>query len=213
MNYTVAPNSLTTARSGSILIGGIRVPIRQGANFLDVTQSTFFYEHIGKLSARGITVGCGDGKFCPQSPVTREQMAAFLIRALGITNPALPAQPTFADVPPENIFYPFIEELARRGITLGCGTDGQGNRIFCPTETVTREQTSAFIIRSLGTFEPPPPATQRFADVPPTNFFYAFIEEMAVREITLGCGPGVYCPGSPATREQMAAFLVRAFQL
>ena len=121
--------------------------------------------------------------------------------------------PTFGDVPPENIFYAFVEELARRGITQGCGSDSQGNRLYCPQSPVTREQMAAFVIRALGNFDPPTPAMQRFTDVPPANIFYAFIEEMAVRGITLGCGPGIYCPQSPVTREQMAAFLVRGFAL
>ena len=34
-----------------------------------------------------------------------------------------------------------------------------------------------------------------------------------VRQITLGCGAGVYCPSATVTRGQMAAFLVRAFGL
>ncbi|MEP7271906.1 MAG: choice-of-anchor V domain-containing protein [Acidobacteriota bacterium] len=213
LSYTVAPNPLGVARSGSILVGGLRVPVLQGATFVDVDQSSIFYEFIGKLSARGVTLGCGSGYFCPGSTVTREQMAAFIMRALGVFNPPAPAQPTFADVPPQSIFYPLIEEMARRGITLGCGTDAQGNRIFCPGAPVTREQVAAFVIRALGVFNPPTPAMQRFLDVPPTNVFYGFIEEMAVRNITLGCGPDIFCPDSPATREQMAAFIARAFQL
>jgi hypothetical protein len=54
---------------------------------------------------------------------------------------------------------------------------------------------------------------QRFLDVPPSNPFYGHIEEMAVRQITLGCGGGNYCPGLEVSRGQMAAFLVRAFNL
>jgi hypothetical protein len=59
------------------------------------------------------------------------------------------------------------------------------------------------------------PALQRFNDVPPTNLFYAHIEEMAVRTITSGCSasPPLYCPGQLVTRAQMAAFLVKAFNL
>src|SRR5207245_4970222 len=94
---------------------------------------------------------------------------------------------------------------------------GQGK--YCPGDNVTREQMAAVIIRALGDFNPPPPAQQRFADVPPENIFYAFIEEMAVRRITLGCGTDastgmpLYCPKDPVTREQMAAFLVRALNV
>jgi hypothetical protein len=78
---------------------------------------------------------------------------------------------------------------------------------------VTREQMAAFIIRSLGEFNPPTPAQQRFLDVPPSNPFYNFIDRMAVLNITAGCGGSNYCPTSAVTREQMAAFLVRAFNL
>jgi S-layer homology domain len=72
---------------------------------------------------------------------------------------------------------------------------------------------AAFMIRALGEFTPPPPPSQRFADVPPSNPFYAFIDRMAALQITLGCGNGNYCPSDNVTRGQMAAFLVRAFGL
>lgn len=213
INYTVDQNPLAIPRTGSILIGGISVPVVQGANFLDVDQNNIFYDHIGKLSGRGVTLGCGSDNYCPGAAVTREQMAAFIMRALGVFNPPTPAQPTFADVPAGNIFYSFIEEMARRGITQGCGTDQLGNRLYCPGLIVTREQMAAFLIRALGVLDPPTPGMQRFTDVPPSNIFYPFIEEMAKRNITLGCGPGIYCPQGTVTREQMAAFLVRAFNL
>jgi hypothetical protein len=213
LNYSVDANPLSTSRSGSILIDGIAVPVVQGAKFADVDVNNIFYNHIGKLSARGVTLGCGGGSYCPGSSVTREQMAAFITRALGVSNPTPPPFPTFVDVPQSNIFYGFVEELARRGITQGCGNDVNGNRLFCPSATVTREQMAAFMIRALGVVNPPTPAMQRFTDVPPTNIFYAFIEEMALRGITLGCGTDIYCPQSPVSREQMAAFLVRGFSL
>ena len=49
--------------------------------------------------------------------------------------------------------------------------------------------------------------------MPPTNPFYAFIEQMAVRGITSGCGGNSYCPDAYVTRGQMAVFLVKAFNL
>jgi hypothetical protein len=180
----------------------------QGAQFNDVPVSNTFFNEIGKLSARGVTLGCGNGDFCPDQPVTRGQMAAFIIRALGDFNPPAPSSQRFADVPPSNPFYAFIDELAARGITLGCG-----GADYCPDALVTRDQMAAFIIRALGDFSPPPPVNQRFNDVLPTNPFYGFIDEMAARGITQGCGGANYCPGSTVTRGQMAAFLVRAFGL
>ena len=111
------------------------------------------------------------------------------------------------------IFYRFIDRLAARGITVGCNPPL--NDQYCPSGTVTREQMSAFLMRALGEFNPPNPPFQRFADVPPTNIFYRFIERLAARGITVGCNPigTLYCPETVASREQMAAFLVRAFGL
>jgi exo-beta-1,3-glucanase (GH17 family) len=208
LSYRFTPTSLTFSNLGNNPTGNFVAS--PNAYFLDVPESHPFFTEIGKLAARGITLGCGNGNYCPAANVTREQMAAFIIRALGNFNPPTPASQRFADVPPSNIFYAFIEQMAVRQITLGCGG---GN--YCPTSLVTREQMAAFLIRALHApgYFPPAPAQQRFSDVPPWNPFYAHIEEMAVRQITLGCGGNSYCPTQNVTRGQMAAFLVRAFNL
>jgi len=208
VTYSVSSNTDPGIRSGTITIGGSVFTVYQAVDFNDVPQAHLFYTEISKIYARGITVGCGGGNYCPQQAVTREEMAAFVIRALGDFNPPPPAQQRFLDVPPSNSFYAFIDEMAARQITVGCGA---GN--YCPASPVTREQMAAFIIRALGEFNPPTPASQRFLDVPASNQFYNFIDRMAVLNITLGCGGGNYCPAQPVTRGEMAAFLVRAFNL
>ena len=48
-----------------------------------------------------------------------------------------------------------------------------------------------------------------FADVPVTSPFCRWIEELARRGVVSGCGGGNYCPTGPATREQMAVFVLR----
>ena len=57
-------------------------PAATGLVFLDVPASAFAAAWIEQLSMEGITGGCGGGNFCPSSPVTRAQMAIFLIRTL-----------------------------------------------------------------------------------------------------------------------------------
>ncbi len=210
ISFTVAPNNTSTGRIGQLFVGGQLFTVFQGALFNDVPVGHPFYTEINKISAHGITQGCGNNNFCPNDPVRREQMAAFIIRALGEFNPPPPAMQRFTDVPPESLFYNFIDRLAELGITQGCTAT-----TFCPTSGVTREQAAAFIIRALGEFNPPPPATQRFVDVPPTNPFYNFIDRLAELGITQGCStsPPMFCPASEMTRAQMAAFLVRAFDL
>ena len=48
--------------------------------FVDVPNSNPFHDDITLMADAGITLGCGDGKYCPSDFVTREQMAAFLNR-------------------------------------------------------------------------------------------------------------------------------------
>lgn len=212
INYSVSGNNGSSIRSGTITVGGSVFTVYQAVDFNDVPPTHLFYTEISKIYARGITVGCGGGNYCPDQAVTREQMAAFIVRALGEFNPPIPPSQRFNDVPPSNNFYPFIDRLAALQITLGCSSSPP---LYCPSSNVTREQMAAFIIRALGEFNPPDPPTQRFNDVPPSNIFYNFIDRMAVRGIAFGCSttPPLYCPSDSVTRAQMAAFLVRAFNL
>jgi hypothetical protein len=222
VNFSVANNPSASARSGTITVAGQTFTVLQGRDFADVPQTHPFYTEIGKLSARGITQGCGGGNFCPDSNTTREQMAIFIERALGIFSPpAGPATPTFGDVPNSgatDYSYEFIEDFVMRGITAGCAAGPP--RLYCPFANVTREQMAIFILRALGVFTPPVgPTTPSFQDVPnsgATDYSYEFIEELYRRGVTLGCAAGpprLYCPTATVTRAAMAVFLVRAFAL
>jgi hypothetical protein len=208
VSFRVEANQTGAPRSGTITVAGRIFTIFQGQAFADVPATDIFYSEIGRLSARGVTVGCGGGNYCPDQPVTREQMSAFLMRALGEFNPPPPAMQRFQDVLPTNFFYAFIDRLAVLGITLGCGPN-----IYCPADTVTREQMAAFLARALGSPAPPAPPSQAFADVPPTSYFFNYIDWLFTRGVTRGCNGSNYCPFNPVTRGEMAAFLVRAFGL
>ncbi len=59
----------------------------------------------------------------------------------------------------------------------------------------------------------PAPAAATFDDVPTTHPFFNEVQQLSKSGITLGCGNNNYCPDSPVTRGQMAAFLSRAFGL
>lgn len=210
VTFSVSPHQGNAPRTGSITVAGVDVTVRQGAHFNDVPSTHPFHTFIGQLSARGITLGCGGGNFCPHMNVTREQMAIFIERALGVFAPPVPGVQSFDDVPTGLMGYPFIEDFAQRGITLGCSTSPP---LYCPAATVTREQMAIFVMRALGIFDPPAPAFQSFQDVPMRSYAHRFIEAFYARGITAGCSAGFYCPGSSVTRGQMAVFLVRAFDL
>ena len=60
-------------------------PPPAAATFGDVPVSDAAFRYVEALAASGITGGCGGGNFCPNSPVTRRQMAIFLAKALGLS--------------------------------------------------------------------------------------------------------------------------------
>jgi hypothetical protein len=52
--------------------------------FGDVPVTDPAFQYIEALVASGVTAGCGGGNYCPNSPLTRRQMAVFLAKALGL---------------------------------------------------------------------------------------------------------------------------------
>ena len=117
---------------------------------------------------------------------------------------------SFSDVPRSGGFYRFIETLLHHGITAGCGPT-----TYCPLSGTTREQMAVFVLRTLDPALSPPPCVPPniFGDMPETNPFCRWIEELANRGIVTGCGGGNYCPTAPVTREQMGVFISATFAL
>ncbi|HVL99416.1 MAG TPA: S-layer homology domain-containing protein, partial [Egibacteraceae bacterium] len=54
-----------------------------GDRFSDIASSVH-RTAINTIASAGITRGCGDGRYCPNQPVKRAEMASFLARALGL---------------------------------------------------------------------------------------------------------------------------------
>jgi predicted RNA-binding protein with TRAM domain len=177
----------------------------EGDTFTD-DNGSIFEADIEWLAKSGITKGCNppdNDQFCPDDSVTRGQMAAFLVRALGLADPG---HVDFLD-DDGSIFEGDIERLAAAGITRGCNPPIDDR--FCPEDNVTRGQMAAFLVRALG-------LTDRgdvdFVD-DGGSIFEGDIERLATAGITFGCNPPAndrFCPGDPVTRGQMAAFLRRA---
>ncbi|HET8644160.1 MAG TPA: S-layer homology domain-containing protein [Vicinamibacteria bacterium] len=185
--------------------------VHVGRSFTDVPSTSAYYRFVETLMHRGVTGGCGNDNYCPGAYVTRAQLAAFLLAAKEGAGyaPQDCAAPVFADVPAASPFCRWIEELARRGVVAGCGG---GN--YCPDFAVNREQMAVFLLRTLDpALTPPACVVPVFADVPAASPFCRWIEELARRGISTGCGGGNFCPSGPVMREQMAVFLSLTFGL
>ncbi len=167
--------------------------------FADVPSSGTFTEDIAWVKEQGIALGCNlEGTlFCPDDLVIRGQMASFLSRALELPKAG---RDYFKD-DGQNTHEDNIDRLAEAGISNGCG-----DRIFCPDDYVSRGQTATFLVRALE-LEPIPGDV--FSDV--SGPHEPNINALAAAGITNGCDETRFCPKQPVTREEVAAFMHRAF--
>jgi hypothetical protein len=168
------------------------------SGFTDVAGH-FFEADITWLVEAGITKGCGSRRFCPDAPVSRGQMAAFLSRALNLeTAPSA----GFADTV-GHFFESDIDRLFAANVTRGCATG-----IFCPDKLMNRGEMAAFLVRGFRLPDAPP---YPFTDTA-GNYFSHDIDRLAASAITRGCTASAFCPNDHVTRGQMAAFLRRAIE-
>ncbi len=164
---------------------------------------------IESLFAADITKGCNppfNDEFCPEDPVSRGQMAAFIRRAI-----ELPTTGTdFFSDDGDSVFEDDINALAAAGISKGCNPPA--NDRYCPDDPVTRGQMAAFLVRA---FEYTDDGGNLFVD-DDDSVFEDDIDRLGASGVTRGCNPPTndrYCPEAPVTRGQMASFLVRALGL
>jgi hypothetical protein len=175
--------------------------------FSDVDSTSSFWPFIQGTYAAEVIPDCGVGTFCPNGSIARKEMAKFLLVAKNGASYVPPActTPMFSDVPCSHPYATWINEIAREGITSGCAAG-----VFCPDGTVTRSQMAVFLMVARG-FAPAacPPST--FADVPSNSPFCGYINGIAARGITAGCGGGNFCPENLVLRGQMSVFLQTTF--
>jgi hypothetical protein len=182
-----------------------------GGSFADVPSSNLFYYYVETILHHAVTGGCTPTTYCPGSPALRKQMAVFVLKAMyGATYDPPAASGIFTDVPAADPFAKWIEDLYNKGVVAGCGA----GPTYCPDNAVNRQQMSVFLLKTLeGPGYVPPACTGVFGDVPCSNPFAVWIEELYDRHIAAGCGNGNFCPANPTTRAQMAPFLSNTFGL
>ena len=187
--------------------GAALAELPPGGSFVD-DDGNVHEGFIEAIAADGITRGCNppiNDRYCPNDPVRRDQMAAFLVRALSLDDDG--GKDWFTD-DDGSTFEADINRLAAAGITAGCNPPV--NDQFCPGETVTRGQMAAFLVRAYGYNDAGD--GDWFGD-DDGDVFEGDIDRLAAAGVTAGCNPPVndeFCPHDRVRRDQMASFLGRA---
>jgi PKD repeat protein len=224
-NYTVtltvtdAGGSETATHTGNVLVG-----------FSDLGTDNWALDQILACANAGIVGGYPDGSYQPTNPVTRDQMAVYIARAVAGGDAAVPTGPetaSFEDVPNTGYgesgtdpywAYRYIEYCVAQGVVQGY-PDGT----YHPEEEVNRGQMAVYIARSIatptgeaGVPEVPAGASPSFTDVNADNewaWCYKHVEYCAAEGVVQGYWDGSYRPEAVVTRDQMAVYVARAFAL
>ena len=202
--FTVTTTTATVGTSGPSFPSAAVVPTR----FTDVPFGAPFYADIDWMAGTGITTGYGDGTFHPGEAVQRQAMAAFLYRFKGSVDGPKPscAAPAYTDVPASSPFCGEITWMKGQGITTGY-PDGS----FHPNDSVQRQAMAAFLYRAKGSPNGAHPtcSVKPFTDIPIDATFCGEIAWMKAAGISTGNADGTFAPGTPISRQAMAAFLHR----
>jgi hypothetical protein len=145
-------------------------------------------------------------------------MAVYVSRALagGDENvPDFTDTPTFPDVPSDNWALKYVEYAVDQGVV-----GGYGDGTYQPSNQVDRGTMAVYIARALvaplgeaGLADYIPSDPHNFPDVPSDYWSYKHIEYCVEHGVVTGYEDGTYQPSNIVTRDQMAVYIARAFEL
>jgi subtilisin family serine protease len=187
-------------------------------DFPDVPYDHWAFAQVEACYRQAIVGGYPDGTYRPAVEVTRDQMAVYIARAVAGGDASVltgPAEPSFTDVPTDHWAYRYVEYAQAQGIVQGY-PDGS----YQPDTVVTRDQMAVYIARAIVTPigdanvpDPDPGAEPSFTDVAADHWAYKYIEYCAAQGVVQGYSNGTYRPANPVTRDQMAVYVARGFEL
>ncbi|MNH86849.1 Endoglucanase precursor [compost metagenome] len=147
------PNQSITRSEFAVYIAkglGLTPDISSGSQFRDVSSSSSSAAYINAAAKAGIITGNTDGTFQPGSPITREQMAIMMVRALSsagynVTLGTTPAQTLKGFKDSKKISsQDFVAKAYQEGIIQGTSTT-----TFEPKGNATRAQAAVMLKRVL----------------------------------------------------------------
>ncbi len=203
------PPTTGTGSTGTGSTGSGRATPAAPRDYFTDDEDSVHEANINLIAREGITAGCDAARrlFCPDEPLTRAQMAVFLVRAMGeIESASYSAR--FSDVEPDAWYRGYVTRLAELGVTAGF-EDGT----FRPDDLVTRAQMATFLVAAIDGLNTANPSSLRFSDVTADQAHASAIAGLVAGGVTSGYPDGTFRPDDPVTRGQMATFLAEALDL
>ncbi|WP_281884828.1 S-layer homology domain-containing protein [Paenibacillus sp. YYML68] len=169
-------------------------------------QGSWAKSDIEQLASKWVLNGTSEGQFTPNGQVTRAELAAMLVRALGLR--ASIGTASFSDVSKEQWFASTVSTASQVGLINGY-EDGS----FRPDRLVTREEAAVMMMRAAsfaGGKVTADPASITFADAGSISSWAKSDVAAAVQaKLVNGMTSDTFVPGQTATRAEAAAMLKR----
>ncbi len=177
--------------------------------FTDAGYDNWAYAEIEACVAAGIVKGSG-GSYFPTNPVTRDQLAVYIARAMNGGDPTGSDTLPFVDItnPWANVYIAYCID---HGVVKGFDATHYG-----PTLQVDRGSMAVFVARAEGWVsinDPMDTAPELFADVPAGYWSGTAVKACVDHGVVNGYDATHYQPTWIVSRDQMAVFVTRAFQL
>lgn len=123
-----------------------------GSAFTDVSGGDWFASGVAWASANGIVTGYGDGRFGPNDPITREQMAAILYRYAGFAGQSTAGRADLSGYTDAGQVSPYAAEAMGWAVDRGLIT-GVSAGTLAPGGSATRAQVATILMRFCQTDE------------------------------------------------------------
>ncbi|NYZ77831.1 S-layer homology domain-containing protein, partial [Candidatus Micrarchaeota archaeon] len=200
---TFAPSSPATRASAAVtLVKAFNLPLNTtgGPHFTDVSTTHWAYAYIETLYNKGISTGCGNGKYCPDQAISRAQFTVLMVKSLGLTL-TTSTRSSFPDVSTTHWAFKYIQTAQENGFVVGY-TNGN----FGPEDNALRDQLAVMLNRAIE-------AVYSFTDVPTNHWAYTPIVYVAERGIMTGVNSTSFAPSQSLKRDAAAVVVVRALGL
>jgi len=223
---------LTRGQAARLIADAFGLTTDDTAGFSDIADSPHTAA-INALFAAGVTLGCGSNplRFCPDEPITLQQIASLITRAAEAAAEEAEApepEPVFEDLEEiSETHRDAVNTLTENGIfdEVGCETNQ-----LCPDEPITRWQFAVVIVRQLDGVDAEisddddaddadgdadDDTDAEFDDVDGEAWWAGYVERLSELELTRGCDSDgdSFCPDQMLTRGQAAHIIVDAFGL
>ena len=202
-----------TAGAGvtNFFVDDVTVEVTVPATFCDLPTFHWAWQYVEAISTAGLTAGYPDGTYRPDNPVTRAEMAVFILKGIygsSYTPPTPNGSHPFSDIS-GHWAEAWMEQLYDEGLT-----SGYPDSTYRPENRVSRAEMAVFLLKAMhgSSYAAPAPSGGSFSDVA-GHWAEAWIEQLKEEGITSGYPDGTYRPENQVTRAEMAVFLVNAFGL